>query len=237
MWHPASQKSWISLAAIFSRWDTSLLAQAMLKSFSKLFFLFKNNLFFHIAAFALCLIGWLTIPAVGLVLFVFLQTVISKKAVAKKKNRENWTRKMDTNITELMLLYLVLHTVKQCIILLTAAFESEKSPNPARWPPQCSYWLFSSTRQPESVRKKDSLLLSLSVFVLLSFAFPLLSFPQQKHIRFTFINIMLCVFLLCVMERALPCCLMYMNERLLHGEWLLLRKSMTVLSRNRVWIA
>lgn len=51
---------------------------------------------------------------------------------------------------------------------------------------------------------------------------------------YTFINIMLCAYMLCVMEGALPPWVMYMNEWLLHREWLLPRKSTTVLSRNRV---
>lgn len=50
---------------------------------------------------------------------------------------------------------------------------------------------------------------------------------------YTSINIMLCAWRSCVMEEALPLRVMYMNERLLHGERLLPAKSMTVLSRNR----
>lgn len=37
--------------------------------------------------------------------------------------------------------------------------------------------------------------------------------------------------------RSLPLCVMYMNEWPLHKESLLPRKSVTVLSRNRIWLA
>lgn len=95
--------------------------------------------------------------------------------------------------------------------------------------PSVSAWWALSVNLKEKER-----VIELSLVCLLFTLCALFPAAAEAQMVYTSINIILCAYIVCVMEEVLPCVLCIWMKGFLQSEQLHPRKSMTVLSRNRV---